>query len=214
MLPTDIETSARQTYNAVGDSFFPESNIFNWVYQAQIVLARRAFCIEQVYTASTVANQQDYAYPTNTITIKRVTVGGKKLKRITHRQDDGVTLQNSASVQNGAPSYYTEFNYTLSLRPIPDGVYAIQIYSFNLPNAVTAAGALSVPAIYHMDLVDYVLMMMFAQDQNEAMSAFYQTRWNEHVKEAVSHQKRMKRGDGFATVMSEDVLPVTILGEI
>lgn len=179
-----------------------------------MVLARRAFCIEQLYTANTVANQQDYAYPTNMITIKRITVNGAKLKRITHRQDDGVTLQNSESVQNGPPTYYTEFNYTVSMRPIPDNAYAMQMYGYCLPTTVTATGALSVPLIYHMDLVDYVLMMMFAQDQNTDLAAFYQARWEEHVKEAIAHQKRLRRGDGFTTVMSEDILPVTILGEI
>lgn len=214
MSPTDIETYCRQKYNAVGDTFFPEGEIFNMIYQAQMIIARKTWCIQAIYSTTTVANQQDYQYPTNTLAIKRITYNGKKLSPITHRQDDGVTYQNSASQQSGTPSYYTDFNYTVSLRPLPDDAQKLKIYSFNLPQPVTATSTLDVPVVYHMDLCDYVLMEMFAQDKNAPMATFHQNKWEQHVRDAISTEKRRKRADSFVNVQDEDNLPVTILGAV
>lgn len=214
MTPSDVMTSARQQYNAVGDTYFPDANIYNWIYQAQMILAKRADVIEQTYQTTTVAAQQGYSYPSNTMMIKRVTVNGRKIKPISMRQDDAVSLQNSASQQQGQPAYYFIWQNTINFRPIPDTTYTLQIWSFNYPSTVSATSVLDVPAEYHMDLVDYVLYRMFSQDKNIEMAQLHKGHWEEHVKEAMSYRRRRLRADGFADTQSEDTLPTTILGAI
>lgn len=214
MLVTDVQTAARDLYNAVGDSFFGDTQINNWMTEACNVLAMKAMVIEAIYSTTTVAGTQDYGYPTNTIAIKRVTINGKKIKRVTHREDDALTLSNAASTQTGFPTYYTDFNYTLSLRTIPDAAYTLKIYSFNLPTAIGNTSTLEVPALFHFCLVDYILMRMFAKDKDVANVQLHRSFWEEHVKDAVSWQRRKKRMDSFATVQDEETLPVTILGEV
>lgn len=213
MTPTEITTAARDLYNAVGDTFFSDTLMYNWMWQGCHELAKKAWLIESINSQNTVAGTQGYAYPTNTIGIKRITVNGKKIKRITMRDDDAITLSNQAVTSQGWPIYYTDFNYTIYLRPIPDGVYTMNIYSYSDHTAITASTTLQIPPLFHFDLVDYLLWRMFAKDKDMANMTTHAAMWSEHVKDAVAYKNRLKRTDGFATVQSEDTLPVTILGE-
>lgn len=213
MTPTDINSAARDIYNATGDSYFNDTQMYNWQWQACHELAKKAWLIERVYTASTVAGTQDYSYPTNTIAIKRITVNGRKIKNITHRYDDAITLSNATVTTQGWPIYYTDFNYTISMRPIPDGVYTMKIYSYNDAQTIGATSAIEVPTLFHFDIVDYLLFRMFGKDKDTTNMNAHYTLWIQHVKDAVAYKNKKKRSDSFATVQSEDVLPVTIVGE-
>ncbi len=213
MSPSDVVTAARSLYNATADTFFSDTQIYYWMWQGQIELAERAWIIESVSTSSTVASTQGYAYPTNAIAIKRVTVNGKKLKRITFREDDAVTLSNQASATTGQPIYYTDFNSTIYLRPIPDAVYTMGMYSYLLPTVPSSTGTLDVPTMFHFALVDYCLYRMFTLDKDPTNMQFFKTEWEKHVAGAIAYTQRKKRTDSMRTVQSEETLPVTILGE-
>jgi len=214
MLIADIISAARDLYNANGDTFFTDTLMYNWIWQASHELAKKAWLIERLYTTPTVAGQQQYLYPTTTIALKRVTINGRKIKRITHRYDDAITLSNQSATTMGWPIYYTDFNYCISLRPIPDMVYTIEIFSYNDAQQVTATSdPLEIPPLFHFDMVDYLLMRMFEKDKDLGNMEFHKAAWAEHVKDAIAYKNRIKRTDSFATVQSEDVLPVTIVGE-
>lgn len=213
MTVTELQTAARDVYNATGDTFFSDAQINNWMRQACNILAKRAHVIERVYTTTTVASTQDYAYPTNTIAIKRITYNGIKLKRITQREDDVVTLANQSSTQSGTPYYYTDWNYTISLRPIPSDAQTLKIYSYNLAQEITNTSTIEVPAVYHMDLVNYIVMMMFAKDKDTENMSNHKTLWEEAVMLAQTHEKRKRRTDSFSVVQDEGSLIGTMFGE-
>ncbi len=213
MVPTDINTAARDLYNATGDTYFTDLQIYNWIWQGENELAKKAWIIERLYSTTTTLSVQSYTYPSTTIAIKRITANGKKLKRVTYRDDDALTLSNQNATTMGWPIYYTDFNYTVNLRPIPDMGYTLNIYSYNSPMTVTATSTLEVPQLFHFDLVDYVLMRMFMKDKNVDMVTMLETLWKDHIKEAIAYKNKLKRSDGFATVQSEENLPVTIMGE-
>jgi hypothetical protein len=213
MTVTDLITAARDLYNATGDTFFTDAQLYNWIWQASHELAKKAWLIERKYNASTVAGTQDYQFPTNTIAIKRVTVNGRKIKNITHRYDDAITLSNATVTTMGWPIYYTTFNYTISLRPIPDAVYTLQVFSYSDAQQITAQSTLEVPPLFHFDMVDYLLYRMYFKDKDTQNAQIHAAIWADHVKDAIAYKNRMKRTDSFATVQSEDVLPVTIVGE-
>jgi hypothetical protein len=213
MTPTEVATAARDLYNAVGDTYFTDAQLYNWMWQGCHEFAKKAWLIERMYTTTTAAGTQSYTYPSNTIGIKRITVNGKKIKRITMREDDAITLSNQQVNAQGWPIYYYDFNYTIYLRPIPDAVYTMQIFSYNDAQAITATSTLEIPTLFHFDLVDYLLWRMFAKDKDTANMQLHAAIWAEHVKDAAAYKNKMKRSDSFATVQSEDTLPVTILGE-
>lgn len=212
MTPSEVNTAARDIYNASGDSFFTDLQIYNWMWQGCHDLAKKAWLIESITTTATVAGTQAVPYPTNAIGIKRISVNGVKLKPITMRDDDAITLSNSASATQGSPTYYTEWNYNLYLRPIPDAIYTTVIHTYNDAAAITASSTLEIPTMFHFDLVDYILARMFMKDKDTQNFAAHMDMWRMHVADAVAYKNKKKRSDGFAVVQSEDTLPVTILG--
>src|SRR3954469_1309526 len=120
MSPDDIEQAARQRYNAVGETFWSAAECRNLIYAACIELASETECIERVYTTTTVANTQEYEFPTNVIAVKRVTYYGSKLEPISQRQGDSLTLNQNGVVTTGYPQYYAQFNNTFILYPTPN----------------------------------------------------------------------------------------------
>ncbi len=138
MTPNDLQEYARRQYNASADQFFSDSELYQHIWAAEYELAYKAMLIERVYTTTTVASQQEYSYPTDTIAIKRVTYDGVKLVPITFKEDDTLTLGNAATTATGSPQFYAIWNETLYLRPVPDDDLTLKLFTYNEPTAVTA----------------------------------------------------------------------------
>lgn len=214
MTPAQIETFARQKYNAVSDTFFSSSEIMSMIWDACLEFATETKCVERVYTTSTVASQQEYSYPTNTIAIKRVTCNGIKLEPIDFRDDDVLTLNNDLSTTTGAPQYYSIWNETLYLRAIPDDVYTLKIFSINEPQEVTSASTLEIPTQFHMGLVNPVLSAMSAKDKNLNMSQYYDAKWAKTISDGKRWAQKRKRADGFASVKNEEFMAESYIGVV
>lgn len=212
MTPSDIETAARQRYNSVGDNLWSQQEIFDLIYAACLELSAEGLVIENLYSTSTVASQQEYDFPTNTIAIKRLTYNGNKLEKITFREDDALTLSNSATTATGAPQYYAEWNQVLYLRPVPDGVGTLKIFSYNQPATITVSSTIEVPKIHHMKLVDFILAEMHAKEKNYDGYTLYRQRWEKNMERIVRFEAARKRTDSFTSVKDEELLPMTYLG--
>jgi hypothetical protein len=215
MTPTAIETLARQKYNAVGDTYFSASELMGYMWEASMVLAREAYAIERTYTTDSVADQQEYSYPTYALAIKRVTYDGQKLAQITFREDDALTFNQSDTTATGTPQYFAIWNNTLILRPIPSTAdLEIKIYAYAEPQEIDDTSTLEVPTRYHLDIVNFVVCQMFLKDQNTAMADRYQAKWDKAVVDAKRFQAKRKRADGFAVVQDEESLSITLLGTV
>ena len=214
MTPTQIETLARNRYNAVNDTFWSQAEIFTYLDGACLEVARECLLIERTYSATTVASTQEYAFPTNTIAIKRVTWNGLKLKPITMREDDGVTGLNMTTTATGTPQYYWTWNYTIALRPIPNAAYTLKIWSYNLPSAISSTSTLEVPSEFHWDLANYVNREMALKDSNMNAAQEYSMLWEKSVKQMKSWSKKRKRGDAFGQVQDEEQLVESYLGTV
>lgn len=212
MTPTELLTLAKQQYNATGDSFFSDAELYSLVWMAQNELAREANVIEQTYTTTTVASQQAYAYPSLTISIKRITYDGLKLEPITFRQDDELTVGNAATTQTGTPNYYAVFNKIIYLRPVPAAAASLVIFSYNEAQSVTASTTLDVPTHFHQDLADFLLWRMSAKDKNYTGAEYYYATWKEKVKAAKAWSRKRVRGDAMACVQDAEYSTASGLG--
>lgn len=212
MTPTEIETAARNKYNAIGDSFFSSQELMNLMWDACNQLASDCFLIKRTYSTSTVVGQQEYTKPTNTISIKRITYNGQKIKPITFREDDTLTGLDQSTTSQGTPAYYFEWDGSIYLRPIPGEVGTLNIYSLNMHSAITSTSTLEIDEIYHMSIVDYVVSEMAAKDSNFNMAKWYLERWENTKKKALSFEKKRLRGDSFATVQAEESMIEGYLG--
>lgn len=212
MTPQDVCLYSRQMYNSVGDSFFPDAELYRHLWAAQMKLALETKCIRRVYTTSTVADQQEYTKPTNTVSIKRITYNGQKLMPISQREDDSLTLNNATTTATGTPQYYFEWGTSFFLRPVPAEVGTLKIFSFNQPQEVTSSSSLEVPDRYHQDLALYLVAMMAAKDKNPGVFSLYEKMWLRAVDNARKQERVLLRGDAFAAVQDVELLPVTVIG--
>jgi hypothetical protein len=214
MTPTEIETAARRAYNAVGDTFWSQDELLCLMYQAQMLLVDMGLVIERIFSSSTVASQREYDYPTNLIALKRIEYDGAKLAPIDFREDDALTLDNAATTDSGTPQYYSIWNETLFLRPIPDAVGTLKIFGYVEPQALSITSNLEVPSKFHPAIVDYLLREMVIKDSNFTAYDRYNARWDRHLVDARKWSARKKRTDGNAVVKNEDILSVTLLGRV
>jgi hypothetical protein len=216
MTPAEVEEQARRRYNVLNDSFYSSDEIYKSIYQAEMILAREANVIEASDTStSTVAGTRAYAYPTRCLGIKRLEYAGAKLKPIEFREDDSLTLSNSASTSQGTPQYYVEWDDTAYLRPIPDAVGTLTFYFYSEPTPLTTSSTtLSTPVRCHIHLVDYVVAELAAKEGNFDVSDRYMDKWNDYLAKEKAQTAKRKRRDGFAVVKDEESLSETILGAV
>lgn len=212
MTPTEVSTYARQRYNAVGDTFFSDPELYTMLLEAQTELARETLCIRRVYSTNTVVGQQEYQKPTNCMSIKRVTYNGVKIYKITDREDDALTLNNQTTTATGSAQYYWEWDTAIELRPVPGDIVVLKMYTYDLPQTVTSITTLDVPARYHTDLATFLLKEMAGKDKNYEAAARYDQAWQKKVADAKRYEKKFLRGDAFGHVLDEETLPVTIIG--
>lgn len=212
MNPSELNEYARQQYNAVGDTFYSDAELYRHIYAAELELAMKASCIKNVYTTPTVIGTQEYSRPTNTIVIKRISFDGVKLAPISMREDDALTLMNQATTATGTPAYYYEWGGSFFLRPVPDAVGTLKIYSVDKPQEVTVASVLDVPERYHLEIADYLLAKMARKDKNYAGAQDYAALWADHLLEAIRHERARLRGDQFYGVQDDAALAENVIG--
>lgn len=209
---TALTNSILQQYNAVGDSMFSDDLMRNLLWAGQMELAIKAKCIEDQFTTTTVASQTQYALPTNCMAIKWIEYNGTPLQRISDREYDALTLNNSVTTLTGTPQYFKEFDKTLWLLPTPDSAVTLRIYAFVAPTQMTASSSFEVPDEFVLDLVDYCLYRMAAMDKNFDVADRYKAYWDKKVQDAVMWARAKRRTSGFARVLDEDEINKTIIG--
>lgn len=217
MTPAQVETYARDRYNASTSTFWSQDVVFKLIYQAELDLATDCFVIEGApdTSISTVASTRAYSFPSLCIAIKRIEYAGQKLQPIDFRDLDSLTLSTTATAATGTPQYYAEWNSKVYLYPTPDAIGTVTIYPYQEPTLLTTSStALSTPTRVHMKLVDFVVAAMAEKDGNYPMADRYRKLWDATKLNERRLIAKRKRTDGFATVKSEEVLPNTILGAV
>ena len=212
MTPSELSEYARQQYNSLNDDFFTDAELYRHIWAAQAELARKALVIERTYTASSVASQAEYEYPTNTIAIKRVTYNSSKLMPISFREYDSL-VQNTTTVPTGTPQYYFVWQETMTLYPTPDtSSYTIKVWSYNEPQEVSVTSTLEVPSLWHLPMADYLCWKKATKDKNLAAAQLYKDNWDQAIIDAKAWQRKRLRGDSFSSVTDLDVVPITVVG--
>lgn len=215
MTPLEINTAARQRYNAVGDDFFSDSEIYNMIYQACCEMAVTGLIIEQTYSTLSVAGQQEYNWPTNALNIKRITYNGRKLVPITFREDDILTILDQATSATGLPTSYAMWNDIFYLRPVPDtSAVIIKVFANITPQSVTSTSTIEIPSEFQMSLVNFIISEMSAKNKNYAGAQYYRSLWEKDLKRSAAMNAKSKIGDAFQFVKNVDIIPQSDLGNI
>jgi len=206
---SDLVNDCRQRYNAVGDRFFADEELFDLVYEAEMQIAIECQALETIYTTSTVISQREYDYPTRLLRVSRMTYNGERLEPIDFLKDDAMTGSNESTTTTGDPLYYCIFADRLFLRPVPQAVGTIKIYAIAQPIELTAiTDSLSVPERYRPPIKDYVLSQMFAKDKNSNMTGYHENRWQRTIDTIKRFEKKRKVGDSYQVVKNIDDMAV------
>lgn len=218
MTPTEIETSARRRMNAVGSKFWSSEEIIeNYLYEAALEMAQETFCIENRYTQTTVADQQEYAVPSLMLAVKRVTYDGrKKLRPISRLQLDSIDFNTNTTV-TGVPQYYYLLDEVIGLYPAPAEALELKITTYDAPAPTTSTSTLQIPSRLHGFLVMGVVWHMSMKELGHPNTRMFEFQWNGAGNPNSSIAKarkaiRMVNKDQFATVVLEENQPGTVLG--
>lgn len=214
MTPAQIEQAARRRHNSESSAFWASDEIMKIIYEAELIIATECLAIENIDTSiTTVASTRAYTLPTNVIALKRVEWNGVKLQPISFSEDDIVTLDNADTTTEGDPQFYSVWEETIYLRPIPSSAEILKLYSYEEPTLLTtASSSMSVPSRFHQPIIDYVVAIMAEKDELYELSDRAMARWNQGLDRAKRQIAKMKRGDSFAVVKDEDMLANTVFG--
>jgi hypothetical protein len=197
----NLVEDCRQRYNAVGDNFFSDEELYDLVYEAEMEIATECEAIEEIYTTSTVASQREYDYPTRAMRIHRITYDGERLEPIDFLEDDGITGYEETTTSTGDPLYYAIFANRIFLRPVPASVATLKIYAIVMPSEHTAiTSSMTVPEQYRPPIKDYILSQMFAKDKNGAMVSYHEGRWQRAVNRIKRFEMKRHVGDSYKVV--------------
>lgn len=197
MTPSDLEQAARERYNAIGDPHFSSAEIMTIIYQASMELANECFVIERTFSTTSTSGTREYSYPTNAIAIRRVEYNGVKLEPAPLEADP----KTSTTSPSGTPAQYAIWNGELVLFPTPDTTGdTIKVFAYTEPQEVTSSSTLEVPSEYHLAMIDFILSVMYAKDQNTGMATFHRELWEKSVNRIKRTRAKKLRGDQFAVV--------------
>lgn len=206
MTPLQIEQQARERYNAIGSTFWSQSEIFSYIYQAEMDIVNETTAIERSYETPTVIGQQEYDFPTNAISVKRITYAGRKLKPINFTDDDQITGFDQDITMTGDPLYYYIWNRVIALRPVPSAVDTLKIWTLNYPDTVSSTTTLELEPFFHTYLIDYVVWKIATKDENITIADHYKNEWKEALLKIKMHRNREKRKDAFNFVRDEEAV--------
>lgn len=214
MTPTEIETAARNAYNALGDTFWSQSEILVLMYMGMTDLSQAGLNMERSYLTSTVVGQREYDFPTNAISIKRIEYNGQRLVPISLTEDDMLTLYNTDTTNQGTPQYYSIWNNVIMLRDIPDTIGNLKVYAYIQPSVPTVLSTLDLDELWHPALVEFVTKEMVLKDGNFKAYEIYDQRWQAWKVRALAWQAQKKRTDSFARVKNEDEYGRNVIGRV
>lgn len=210
MTPAQIETAIRERYNAVGDTFFTSTMVYDIIYQAQMQLANEAFCIEKTFSTTTTASTRTYAFPTNIMMISKIEYDGVKIYPVDVDDDP----KSSTTEVSGKPTGYAIWGEEIILYPTPDDAKTLTIYGYVNPQAVSQNSTLEVPDEYHLDIIDFGLAIFYAKDGNLQMASYHRGLWEAAVRRAKKNTARKKRGDQFAVVRDQANMNPLVVGDV
>jgi len=198
---SELITDCRQRYNAVGDAFFSDEELYDLIYEAELEISMETDGIEKVYTTTTVVGQREYDYPTNALRLERVTYDGQRLQPIDFIEDDAITGRDENATSTGKPTAYAIFSDRLYLRTVPNDTKTLKIYASVVPEEYTSTtDSMTIDQRYRPFLKNFVIAQMFAKDNNTKMIGYYANNWLRNIANIKAIEVKRKVGDQYKVV--------------
>jgi Family of unknown function (DUF6682) len=171
----DIINRVQRTFGDEGSAQINSIDIIRWINDAQTdILKDNENLLQANGTADIVAGTRIYTLPDDIYRLISVQYQGFKLNSLTFNEFNEYVNGYAAPAGlnpygNGTPEYFTVWNGTIKLYPIPDTsiTAGLIIYYVQRPATISnSADLLSVPAEYHNSIVNYCLSQAYELDEN------------------------------------------------
>jgi hypothetical protein len=201
MTPAELESLARNKFNAANDSFFSSAELHSYIYVAALEASMELDCIESYATDTSVDGTRGYNFPTRAYKIKTVLYDDEVLTKLTLKEAEDLDIWDATD--EGTPDSFYEWNNTIYLDPIPStSALTIGIYYYAYhPDVLVGSASLSLPVPIHPRLINKILADMYGKDQNTQMADYYLNLWENVDKPAMRKFNVIsRRGNKFTGV--------------
>jgi hypothetical protein len=156
----NIADRTRRQFGDTGSVLITDQAIFDWINDAMQAIVLDQKLLRLRATANTVVNQQNYAFPVDTLKVDHISFDGTPLNQTTTQEVSRVlsNMDDATNITKGIPSQYWLYGREIFLYPVPNVVKVLTIYYYRNPVLVTAVGNTpELPAEYDNRLVEYCL---------------------------------------------------------
>ena len=81
--PPELYDQIRNMSFDIDEELSGEAELYGYISEAELILAKKVHCTETITTASSVIDQREYTRPTDALKLQRVTWNTVKLKKVT-----------------------------------------------------------------------------------------------------------------------------------
>ena len=196
---SDIAIRVKRQFGDEDGAQITDADILRWINDAMRDIALRNNLLEVKAATATVAGTQDYALPTDLLTLHSVRYGTNKLKSLSLQEAD--EFMDTDSTNKGVPAYYSMWGQTISLYPIPqDSITSLNIYYTRQPLVVSDNSQTpEIPAVYHLRLVEYCIAQAFELDSEPDSYAAKMAQFNQGV-QSTKDNSEWKQRDFYPSI--------------
>lgn len=146
-----------------------DSDIINWVNDAQDTIVNRNRVLKAKSTTAITAGQSTVTFPDlRIIQIESVHYNGRILPNMSFVEaEQKISTSDPQSSESGTPLFWYEWAGTMTLWPTPNADGSLDLYYSAFPTRVTGAtDPLSLPDKYFEDICRYVMQQVYEMDQD------------------------------------------------
>lgn len=141
--------------------FVKETDIENWIYEAELRIARRADLLDKTDTThTTTAGTSAYSSPADELALQKVEVDGYRVEQIDFLELGNVDERPSTASAAAVPYFWYYRTGNINFYPAPGntGDQITIYYSYYPTKLTTGSSSPTVPVEFHPALVTYCLM--------------------------------------------------------
>lgn len=194
----DVANRVKRTFGDEGGIQITDSDIIQWVNDGQLQISvDNEDLLETVGSASIVANQADYAVPTNLNVLRSLMYDNRRLRALSFAEfneylDGFKKPTNENPFGAGTPEVFMVYGGTITLFPAPANALTdgLRLYYSRHPDSVgTLADSLTVPERYHTAVMEYCLKRAYELDENAEMTVLKKGEYDAAIQKLKGQEK-------------------------
>lgn len=184
----------RRTFGDEAGVQLDNEDIKRWANAAQMEIVNNNKAVKAKSTLPTAVGTGDYTFPDVKIQqIESLHFDNVRLESLPFAEAERIIISSDPQgVQQGTPSFWYEWDGTLSLWPKPDAVKNLTLYYTAYPDDLTGSTAqlLSVPDKFYNAIVDFCLAKAYEMDEDLNASQMAEQRFRAALENQMEDERQ------------------------